>query len=412
MNERRGESLHLIRLEQGLISQLPGGGGGAALVEALESELGVRCWILQRNGRVIHSGQQPPADVVQLAWRTGFGFRRRMGTRELPVSGAKRMTCVGVNAGSARLGEPPVALIVYEATAAQVSANETTAVGVPVWYLPIAIEFERLEHQATRTIAAELFSRIDKGGVGFDDLTPLLDAIAIEYTADLAIVTVSIVDANPILAADAVEAAARFVGLGRGVVIFTTDRHVGIFEQGSFVAPKRFGDDLAAALSEMLSTAVAVGTSTGQAHTIRELMMQSLFACAVAGTHPTLAASAAAADVGSHRLLLALASDALRGALHSSLLEPLIRHDSERGSELMRTLEVFLDTACSWTRAAHRLHIHVNTLRYRVRQVEELTLRDLSTMPARVDMFLALQSYVTHTFATEIRRASRSEIVK
>ncbi|HTI27611.1 MAG TPA: helix-turn-helix domain-containing protein, partial [Kutzneria sp.] len=37
------------------------------------------------------------------------------------------------------------------------------------------------------------------------------------------------------------------------------------------------------------------------------------------------------------------------------------------------------------------LHLHVNTLRYRMSRVEELTARDLSRFADRVDLFLALE---------------------
>jgi DNA-binding PucR family transcriptional regulator len=38
------------------------------------------------------------------------------------------------------------------------------------------------------------------------------------------------------------------------------------------------------------------------------------------------------------------------------------------------------------------MHVHVNTVRYRIRRVEDLTGRDLSTMTDRVDFFLALRA--------------------
>ncbi len=38
------------------------------------------------------------------------------------------------------------------------------------------------------------------------------------------------------------------------------------------------------------------------------------------------------------------------------------------------------------------MHLHVNTVRYRIQRVEELTGRDLSILEDRVDVFLALHS--------------------
>ncbi len=55
------------------------------------------------------------------------------------------------------------------------------------------------------------------------------------------------------------------------------------------------------------------------------------------------------------------------------------------------TLEAFLECDGSWTRCATRLHLHVNTLRYRVGRIEQLTSRDLSRLEDKLDFFLALR---------------------
>ena len=38
------------------------------------------------------------------------------------------------------------------------------------------------------------------------------------------------------------------------------------------------------------------------------------------------------------------------------------------------------------------MHVHVNTLRYRIEKIEALTGRDLRHLPDQVDLLLALQS--------------------
>jgi DNA-binding PucR family transcriptional regulator len=73
-------------------------------------------------------------------------------------------------------------------------------------------------------------------------------------------------------------------------------------------------------------------------------------------------------------------------------LGPLRAYDARHQSELVRTLGTFLDCAGSWNACAERMHVHVNTVRYRVKRVEELTGKDLSTMADRVDFFLALKA--------------------
>ncbi|MGE7385106.1 PucR family transcriptional regulator [Streptomyces sp. NPDC004126] len=57
---------------------------------------------------------------------------------------------------------------------------------------------------------------------------------------------------------------------------------------------------------------------------------------------------------------------------------------------LRETLEVFLANNCSWARTAEALHLHVNTVHYRMERVEALTGRDLSRLDHKLDLYAAL----------------------
>lgn len=96
-------------------------------------------------------------------------------------------------------------------------------------------------------------------------------------------------------------------------------------------------------------------------------------------------------EIYTHALLLATVPADVRRSFADRLLSPLLAYDRRHQSDLVRTLGVFLDCAGSWNACAERLHVHVNTVRYRVRRIEELTGRNLSTMADRVDFFLALR---------------------
>ncbi len=97
-------------------------------------------------------------------------------------------------------------------------------------------------------------------------------------------------------------------------------------------------------------------------------------------------------EIYTHDLLLATVPDDVRRSFAARLLDPLFEYDRRHQSELVRTLATFLECTGSWHACADRLHIHVNTVRYRIRRVEELTGRDLSSMADRVDLFLALRA--------------------
>ncbi|GJF28150.1 hypothetical protein KNE206_08500 [Kitasatospora sp. NE20-6] len=96
-------------------------------------------------------------------------------------------------------------------------------------------------------------------------------------------------------------------------------------------------------------------------------------------------------ELASHVLLLAAVPDEVRRAFRSRLLDKVVAYDLEHQADLVRTLEAFLRSDGSWTRCAAQLHVHVNTLRYRIGRIEELTGRDLSRLEDRVDFYLALE---------------------
>lgn len=98
------------------------------------------------------------------------------------------------------------------------------------------------------------------------------------------------------------------------------------------------------------------------------------------------------AEVTSHVALLATVPDDVRRAFAIRVLDPVLAYDARNAAGLRETLQTFLDCSGSWSRTAEALHLHVNTVRYRIGRVEELTGRDLGRFSDRVDVFLALRS--------------------
>jgi len=68
------------------------------------------------------------------------------------------------------------------------------------------------------------------------------------------------------------------------------------------------------------------------------------------------------------------------------VLGSLIDHDRAQGTELVRTLRAYLTETRSWNDTAAALHIHRQTLGYRLRQIETLTGRS-TRRPADIAMF-------------------------
>ncbi|MEV6140312.1 helix-turn-helix domain-containing protein [Nocardia sp. NPDC051990] len=93
-----------------------------------------------------------------------------------------------------------------------------------------------------------------------------------------------------------------------------------------------------------------------------------------------------------HEVVLARAGSAiLTGTLLAEgPVQALIEHDRERGTEFVTTLATFLVHHGEPKRAAQGLHVHPNTLRYRMKQITDLTGLDLTDPRRRLAVGLAL----------------------
>jgi purine catabolism regulator len=98
------------------------------------------------------------------------------------------------------------------------------------------------------------------------------------------------------------------------------------------------------------------------------------------------------ADLGTYRLLLSMADPGALRAFSDSMLAPLDTYDREHAGDLIVSLQAFLQHNARWETAAAQLFVHRHTLRYRMRKVEELTGRDLTSSFDRMEFWLALRA--------------------
>ncbi|MFF0089931.1 PucR family transcriptional regulator [Streptomyces canus] len=150
-------------------------------------------------------------------------------------------------------------------------------------------------------------------------------------------------------------------------------------------------DPLAAGLDDDGRVTLGVSASVHSAEGLRGALEEARHARRVAAARAGRVCAAGHQELASHVLLLPFVPDDVRRAFTARLLDPLRDYDRRHRAELIPTLEAFLDCDGSWTRCATRLHLHVNTLRYRVGRIEQLTSRDLSRLEDKLDFFLALR---------------------
>ncbi|GHI86670.1 PucR family transcriptional regulator [Streptomyces xanthophaeus] len=150
-------------------------------------------------------------------------------------------------------------------------------------------------------------------------------------------------------------------------------------------------DPLSAGLADDGRLTLGVSAAVHSAEGLRGALEEARHARRVAAARPGRVCAAGHHELASHVLLLPFVPDDVRRAFTARLLDPLRDYDRRHRAELIPTLEAFLDCDGSWTRCATRLHLHVNTLRYRVGRIEQLTSRDLSRLEDKLDFFLALR---------------------
>jgi purine catabolism regulator len=95
-------------------------------------------------------------------------------------------------------------------------------------------------------------------------------------------------------------------------------------------------------------------------------------------------------DLGVYRLLLTLREHGELEPFTQRALEPLLR-DHRHGDTLVETLEAFFACNGNSARAAEKLHLHRNSLLYRLNQVRDLLGQDLDDPETRLALQLAIK---------------------
>jgi sugar diacid utilization regulator len=99
-------------------------------------------------------------------------------------------------------------------------------------------------------------------------------------------------------------------------------------------------------------------------------------------------------DTGAYRLLLpAMSEDAAElQRFYAETIAPLVAYDEQYETELVQTLETFLDADGNVAGTAQRLFTHRHTIRYRLERVRDLTGLDVSSTDGREKLGLGLKA--------------------
>ncbi|MFI2432894.1 PucR family transcriptional regulator [Streptomyces sp. NPDC018693] len=432
--ERAGDLAAVVDRHRRMMTSGPAGGGPDVVLDLLGSDLDLRAWVLSPTGRLIAgprtAGPGLPADVCARltaehlsAVRTGrrdpyrvvvgtstyslfpvrSGGRNPQAARDVRESALSDwLLAVEADAGDwaeerldllqgvtqliaverdrrdaartvrRRLAQEVLELVQTGAAPAEIAARLRVAAPVllpglgaaPHWQVVVArVEWEDGEAEAG-PVAQSLLEEIlvDPRSTGPDPS----DRIAVAHSGEEAIALVPL----------------------PAVTSEHDGSETGVLADALLAAVR---DPLSAGLDGDGRVTLGVSAAVHSAEGLRGALEEARHARRVAAARQGRVCAAGHQELASHVLLLPFVPDDVRRAFTARLLDPLRDYDRRHRAELIPTLEAFLDCDGSWTRCATRLHLHVNTLRYRVGRIEQLTGRDLSRLEDKLDFFLALR---------------------
>jgi DNA-binding PucR family transcriptional regulator len=99
-------------------------------------------------------------------------------------------------------------------------------------------------------------------------------------------------------------------------------------------------------------------------------------------------------DTGAYRLLLPAMSEdpAELQRFYEETVAPLVAYDDQYETDLVQTLETFLDADGNVAGTAARLYTHRHTVRYRLERVKDLTSLDIASTDGREKLGLGLKA--------------------
>lgn len=357
--EREAPLLEHIRRGDRLVRAAAEQGGLAATLDVLHAELARPVRVLDRAGKVLAENPRE-AEVDDAAWWT-FPLR----------SVGQREGVLGVAGGP---GEPTVA--------------ERAAIDQAIAVMTLELVHARALRETQRRFAAELFDLIAAGDAQAPAVATRLRGLGM--TPEEPLIAVVCETSRPGEHLAELEDALAAIG-APGLAAAKVGRLLAVLQwPGAHRPPAELGRRLGDALSGDVT--IGVGGVAHDSRALRTSLAEAAHACSVARLRRDERRYATHADLGSHRLMLALLEPHAAASLAHALLGPIADHDARRHTDLVATLRAFLDSNGQWQATADALQIHVNTLRQRLERVEQLTGRSINTMEGRVDLFLALKS--------------------
>ncbi len=403
--DRATEMTRVLGRRRLLLSAVAEGAGLDAMFRLMGRELGAECWLLTGLGRVV--GGTGPSLPGPLALRLACEYLRadRMPAAtevSVPEPGEGKYSLFGVG------GEPRITSWFLACAGREQDWPHELRESMAELAADVALERARLDAARTgdRKLAEAIVTMLASGGgegAAPAEIASLMRAAGLPPDGRY---LVAAMGAEPDrvtgpnadrwrcdLAGELVLPAAEsalVAALGDEVVVLVPVP--GDWAPGDFAAGIRVAQPVVESDRSRVRLTVGVSTLAESVTALPGALHEASSARRMAARRGISALSVVTSDeVASHELLLATVPASVLRSFRERLLGPLLDYDDQHRAELLPTLREFLACSGSWNICAAKMYVHVNTVRYRIRRIEELTGRDLSRLGDQVDFFLALR---------------------
>ena len=253
----------------------------------------------------------------------------------------------------------------------------------------VALELmrRRVMRDTERRLAGDILAETIAGELGDHDLEARLRPFGVRDRAAVLVFGL----ANPAGAETMLER--LMVEAGLSALVATSNGDLCAIVDGSVEDPLALASRARELLASEHGEVRVAASRVGSTRRLRQSYHEAHYALQVTALANGRAPEVASwQDLGAFQLLLSVQDDEALHLYCDSVLGPIENGEGEYGGELLRSLEAFLDQNGQWEKAARQLYCHRHTLRYRIRRVEQLTGRDLSTARDRIEFWLALRA--------------------
>ncbi|HZA41886.1 MAG TPA: PucR family transcriptional regulator ligand-binding domain-containing protein [Actinomycetota bacterium] len=391
--ERIREARLSVEIHESLAALVSEGAGLADVLDEITRLAGGWALLFDLRGHVVakSSADADPPDPV----RVWGGLPRGLTERHGPLTSSEvgpheTMVGLAVTAGKRHEG------VLVFGKKPRLDTRDRIVVRHAVTVLGLLLASKRAVLEAERRVAGDILSEAFSGRLTGPALRRRLELVGFEPGASL---TALVMEAPEDADADALDDLAWALdgALGSRVGAVRTASSGGrVTALISHPDPEAIAEAVLSEVAEAapdlgldgLALRIGVGESAA-ADAIRRSYLSAVMALRAAGPGRRLASPR---DLGSYGLLLGGQPRPVLEGFVRSVLGPLVDRDNRKSSELVASVRAFIEAGGRWEPGADVLGVHRHTLRYRVRQAEELLGRDLSSAEDRLEVWLALKA--------------------